>query len=274
MISFWKLFIFVFLVLHCGCRFNSNQEVKVYRGGQLVEQYQVDSAGARHGFYKAFYANGKDSVWSNFDCGKEDGVKVFFDKRGAVEKIMQLKNGELEQKVVTLRDGGLNQIASFKDGKFNGINYLFYENGMLEKIYFADDTVVSGPQYSYFDNGILGRFDFIYAGEVVYSEIFDKSGALSTREGYSIGGVKEYVGKGVIDSMVFSFVQPPGTNNLISVIEFDKSRCDTIFSAWDVSNYSLKHLDTLRNIKVVARIVDISRDESFESDMVLNIKKK
>lgn len=268
----YLLMFFSFLMmLLVGCS-NSSKYVEVVHESVLHESFQLNEKGEKHGVYRAFYENGFDSVMAMYKNGVLDGVKIHYNKDGTVLKIQQFVKGLLEYKTITFSRGELNQIASFHKDKFMGVNYLFYENGMLEKIYYAQDSVAQGAQYSFYNNGILGRYDYIHRSEVIFSQKYNPSGKLIEREGYTIGGIMGFDDGMCGDSLIFEFVQPPGTENFVSVIEFNNYASDTIFSAANLSAYAYVVNDSLKNVKITARVFDEYLNESFESEIVLNLK--
>jgi antitoxin component YwqK of YwqJK toxin-antitoxin module len=145
---------------------------------------------------EGFLRNGmKDGQWITYDAakgsvqnidsyvdGKLNGYSFMFSSRGYIEEQSGFINNELEGKHFTYRYGRPKSEASYKNGKMDGIQREYYDNGKLQQETEFKNGIQDGVYKYYSDDGIL-RMSYVYKnGEKVEGGIVENEEGEETTE--------------------------------------------------------------------------------------------
>ena len=204
-----------------------------HENGQLKEEFNYKE-GKKDGLRKAYYENGKlrlktnykndklDGIlmqytslgilfWKeNFKDGKKDGLDEWYDsENGQLETRTNYKNGEFDafiDGVFTYNFGNsqkISTIETYKDGKKDGLEESFYENGQLEY------------QKNYKDGKEDGLFEGFYENGQLKFKLLFKNGYFKTNLRKFIGGTNiEDVNVYDLEAMIKLFLKDCKINNI------------------------------------------------------------
>ena len=180
------------------------KEEKNYKEGKyngLQEKY--DENGKLE--YKAYYKNDKiDGIEmqyvgegillkkSNYKDGKKDGLTEFYEN-GEISQRINYKNNTgyfIDGVFELINDAGtaVGRIVTYKDGKKDGLEEVFYENGQLSRKSNYKDGKKDGLFQLYYENGQLLRQTYYTEGEKDgLFESYHENGRLSAKILYKNG---------------------------------------------------------------------------------------
>jgi len=123
----------------------------------------------KHGYYKSFNIDGTPKYEGNYIEGKKEGKWIYRKKDSYHEKeyINDTLNGftkeihndgtilygnyenGLESGLwIWIRNGALDQVVNYKNGKYDGLGYAVFSNGQIRsRKYFEMDSVISEVEY-------------------------------------------------------------------------------------------------------------------------------
>lgn len=109
--------------------------LKWAKGGRLAEMVSYKD-GVKDGPVKLCYDKGTVKEESNYKNGQRDGVTVWYAYK------------EKEQ-------GPKMALYTYKDGKFDGVQETYYENGAVRTSKMFKDNVQDGPAAEYYEDGSI-----------------------------------------------------------------------------------------------------------------------
>jgi antitoxin component YwqK of YwqJK toxin-antitoxin module len=123
----------------------------------------------KHGYYKSFYFDGTPKYEGNYYKGRKEGKWIYRKKESYHEKeyINDTLNGSVKEihddgtivygnyenglesgLWIWIRNGALDQVVNYKNGKYDGLGFGVFSNGQIRsRNYFDMDSVISEVEY-------------------------------------------------------------------------------------------------------------------------------
>jgi len=146
------LLILSLLIISC----DSNPDIKLIKDdqGRVIESYEVNEAGAKHGTYKAFNESGTQLEEAIYTEGKLDGYRRLYRDNGSIEIEEHYKQDVSHGPYTVYYESGAKEISTdYDNGKMNGILHRYYESGKVMEEVKMKDNEENGPFKEYYENG-------------------------------------------------------------------------------------------------------------------------
>lgn len=157
--------------------------------------------GVKHGAFNKYHFNGKLNIEGKYYLGEKHGEWKTFDEAGLVTKTATYIHGKLEGKVTYFEEGKLSEIEHYKNGKENGLNTMYYEDGKTINKEFSYRNDKSHGTYKFFaPNGKLQFVRFYHNGELLGYSYEDENGKLKPMIPLpnQSGNIKTYFSNGTL----------------------------------------------------------------------------
>lgn len=151
------------------------------------------------------YHTGKLSLRTHFKDNLKCGLEEGFDSDGlkrheSYYEIVEIDGNKVSQQIginTTWTKGIKRSETNWENGKKNGLAYIYYENGSLERMMNYKDGELDGLDKTYYENGQI-KEDYMYQRHynsrhfIGWNRSFDESGQI-TKVFYSLGNDKNSI---------------------------------------------------------------------------------
>ena len=146
--------IIILSLLICSCGGENNLKSIKDNQGNIVESYQVDETGLKHGVFKAFDAAGNLTEEAEYRHGKLNGYRRIY----RTDKSMEIEEHYTDDVIdgaytVFYQDGGVELSGDYTDGEMNGQLQRYFESGSLMETVTMVDNNENGTFKEYYENG-------------------------------------------------------------------------------------------------------------------------
>ena len=160
-----------------------------YRYGKPIDMQAInryDSSGAKNGLWQEYYPNGQLKWQGNYVHGKLNGIVKFYNKYGALTKVLYYKNGKLIQqnngqalkslkgniRLVEIKypNGKLKHTGTYKDSIPIGIHKFYSPSGKLDSAVIYNDLGIKTAKGLLDSNGRkTGTWTLFYDDGKIYA---------------------------------------------------------------------------------------------------------
>lgn len=152
--------------------------------GRILESFEVNEEGKKHGIYKTFSPSGtltEDAVYAD---GKLNGYRRLYRENGSLEieenYVEDVSHGAY---TVFYESGAIEISTDYDQGKMNGMLHRYFESGKIMEEVKMEDNEENGPFKEYYENGNI-QWEGTYLNgenEVGILLQYDESGVLTKK---------------------------------------------------------------------------------------------
>ncbi len=141
-------------ILTLSCDHQPNLKITKDDQGRIIESYEINEAGQKHGVYKAFNASGTLIEEAIYADGKLNGYRRLYREDGSIEIEEHYQHDTSHGPYTVYYQSGAQEISTdYTQGKMNGMLHRYYESGKIMEEVKMEDNEENGPFKEYYENG-------------------------------------------------------------------------------------------------------------------------
>lgn len=171
-------------LLTLSCSSDPNVKLVKDENGRVLESFEVNDEGQKHGVFKTFNESGIITEEAEYANGKLNGYRRLYRPNGKIEIEEHYQQDVSHGPYTVYYESGAKEISTdYDQGKMNGILHRYFESGKIMEEVKMENNEENGPFKEYYENGNI-QWEGTYLNgenEIGILKQFDEGGILTKK---------------------------------------------------------------------------------------------